>query len=434
MDDKHNEALDFWSNFEKSVSRTVRNITDSGRVEEEEEPDDGGKQLSISVCTWNVGSSHAAVKDPGIHAWLCAGRQAPTDVHIVALQEVLDLASPVSYVKNPIGGLLANPVGGLLGSNPPVGEVSGEATLWDATLRKALPSHVLVARKQLVGIVLFVFVAQEHAEACTSARVTQLGTGLLGAGNKGAVAASLALYGSTVCVVCAHLAAGTKGPAARNKDAASIRANLTFPPHSATVSPDFGVEAEPTTMAEHDFVLWAGDLNYRIAMADTRVRSLVAERAWGPLLEADELLMSQASGAAFVGFGEATINFAPTYKYDLHGNSYDTSPKRRTPAWTDRVLWRPALSADIRCVRYERHDLRGSDHRPVSALLELGAQPVSSPVRMRNAAIRASQAAPPPPPNLCVAFANCLATHNCAVPCMPTAAAPTWPKAYAPLK
>ena len=37
-------------------------------------------------------------------------------------------------------------------------------------------------------------------------------------GNKGAVAASLSLYGTSVCFLCSHLAAGSKGPAARNEE------------------------------------------------------------------------------------------------------------------------------------------------------------------------------------------------------------------------
>lgn len=42
----------------------------------------------------------------------------------------------------------------------------------------------------------------------------------------------------------------------------------------------------------------------------------------------------------FRGFIEGKIDFPPTYKYDLFSDDYDTSEKCRTPAWTDRVLWK----------------------------------------------------------------------------------------------
>ena len=42
----------------------------------------------------------------------------------------------------------------------------------------------------------------------------------------------------------------------------------------------------------------------------------------------------------FRAFIEGKIAFAPTYKYDLFSEDYDTSEKLRIPAWTDRVLWR----------------------------------------------------------------------------------------------
>ena len=41
----------------------------------------------------------------------------------------------------------------------------------------------------------------------------------------------------------------------------------------------------------------------------------------------------------FKSFREGPIRFAPTYKYDLFSDDYDTSEKMRCPAWTDRVLW-----------------------------------------------------------------------------------------------
>ena len=42
---------------------------------------------------------------------------------------------------------------------------------------------------------------------------------------------------------------------------------------------------------------------------------------------------------------------------------YDTSKKRRTPGWTDRILYEPT---GIQCLHYGTvMDIRTSDHRPV---------------------------------------------------------------------
>ena len=46
-------------------------------------------------------------------------------------------------------------------------------------------------------------------------------------------------------------------------------------------------------------------------------------------------------------------------------DSYDTSAKKRIPAWTDRVLYVPR---GLQCVGYDAvMNLRTSDHRPVYA-------------------------------------------------------------------
>lgn len=44
---------------------------------------------------------------------------------------------------------------------------------------------------------------------------------------------------------------------------------------------------------------------------------------------------------------------------------YDTSEKRRIPAYTDRILYKS--KSNLYATRYATVDLRGSDHRPVYA-------------------------------------------------------------------
>lgn len=45
------------------------------------------------------------------------------------------------------------------------------------------------------------------------------------------------------------------------------------------------------------------------------------------------------------GFTEGPLYFRPTYKLDVGVDRYDSGPKRRVPAWTDRVLFKPVRQA-----------------------------------------------------------------------------------------
>jgi len=67
------------------------------------------------------------------------------------------------------------------------------------------------------------------------------------------------------------------------------------------------------------------------------------------------------------------LNFAPTYKYDVGTDNYDTSEKFRVPAWTDRILW----SGDqITQAFYDRDEFTTSDHKPVKALFRVEASEI----------------------------------------------------------
>ena len=279
------------------------------------------QRLTISVSTWNVGASAGAQSTStadGIDGWLHVGK---ADVHVIALQEVIDINSPLSYVGLP--SLYEAAQDGLSET------VSSEAAVWEAAILAKLPGHRLVAKRQLVGIMLFVLVAEKHLPNCAAARVTQLGTGPLGAGNKGAAAASLILYGSTLCIIGAHLAAGSKGPSARNKDTQQILAGLSFPRSSQAAASSSSSEgggdappppALPSTVDAHDFIIWCGDLNYRLSMKDDDARAIAQARQWQSLMGSDELRLSQLSGAAWAGFSEGDMRFPPTYKYDTHSD------------------------------------------------------------------------------------------------------------------
>ena len=64
---------------------------------------------------------------------------------------------------------------------------------------------------------------------------------------------------------------------------------------------------------------------------------------------------------------EGPIKFLPTYKYKKGAKYYDLN--KRTPAWTDRILYKK--SENIKCIKYNRINIKLSDHRPVYGIFEI---------------------------------------------------------------
>ena len=64
---------------------------------------------------------------------------------------------------------------------------------------------------------------------------------------------------------------------------------------------------------------------------------------------------------------EHQINFLPTYKYIKGFNFYNVS--KRIPSWTDRILFKK--TKEIKCICYDKMDVKYSDHRPVFAIFEI---------------------------------------------------------------
>ncbi|KAL8835679.1 MAG: hypothetical protein Q9170_003218 [Blastenia crenularia] len=103
---------------------------------------------------------------------------------------------------------------------------------------------------------------------------------------------------------------------------------------------------------------------------DTVIRAIQSGNL-AKLLERDQLLVSRRKNPAFglKAFAELPIDFSPTYKYDVGSNTYDSSEKHRAPAWCDRILYRGP--GRIKQLEYRRHELRISDHRPVSGMFRI---------------------------------------------------------------
>ena len=126
-------------------------------------------------------------------------------------------------------------------------------------------------------------------------------------------------------------------------------------------------------------------MNYRIEQRRDAIVAAVHAGDYESLFAHDQLMkeMKHNRGFRFRTFVEGPITFAPTYKYDRRSSEYDSSEKRRLPAWCDRVLWRSCVPARVQQRHYRRYEVNVSDHRPVSAGFTVTVKSVRQEVRAR---------------------------------------------------
>ncbi|KAJ1434178.1 Endonuclease/exonuclease/phosphatase [Ochromonadaceae sp. CCMP2298] len=208
------------------------------------------------------------------------------------------------------------------------------------------------------------------------------------------------------------------------------RARAPSSPALSDLYPQLPRGASPTVeerqwQSPFDAVAFVGDFNYRLDLPRLEielVHEALAARgadqgqlestyaasqvpaALDTLLLYDQLQRQRGIGEAFAGFREGPLLFPPSFKYDRENGCFDSSSKRRVPAWTDRVMFDSAKPAGtgmgvgasksagadgiarvaaiaeglgdsgsaespsaLRLVKYYSVDSRTSDHRPVCA-------------------------------------------------------------------
>ena len=199
-------------------------------------------------------------------------------------------------------------------------------------------------------------------------------------GNKGAIVARMVMDDTSMCFINVHLAAGQSHRAARTADLAAIMEDKAIFPAADKLPYVNG--GNGTGILDHEMVILNGDLNYRIDQRREVVISSIRSGDLDFLLEHDQLRKEMRGNHAFRlrNFTEPPIYFAPTYKYDPGTNNYDSSDKRRIPAWCDRVLF--LKNPRVTPLNYQRYEITCSDHKPVSAGLGMEIKRID-PDRMR---------------------------------------------------
>ncbi|KJE90099.1 inositol 5-phosphatase 4, variant 24 [Capsaspora owczarzaki ATCC 30864] len=300
------------------------------------------RTLTLLCGSWNV---NGRTPKENLAPWLIPNEHPELpDVYAVGFQE-LDLSAE-AFVFNE----------------------SNREAMWCAMIEDCInldKVYTKVKSKQLVGMLLCVYVKTVHIPHIRNVQAVVTGTGIMGMmGNKGGVAIRFRLFDTDLCFVNSHLASDSGRCDRRNQDYQEVvkRTLFTMP------------NGPPFTIFDHDLVFWVGDLNYRIPLPDSEVKSLVKARDYQKLLKYDELTVERNAKHVFVGFEEGPIDFYPTYKFDVGTDTFDSSEKQRTPAWCDRVLWK---GAGVKQRTYTGHMVfRTSDHKPVSSLVDFAVQVV----------------------------------------------------------
>ncbi|XP_029671906.1 inositol polyphosphate 5-phosphatase E isoform X3 [Formica exsecta] len=219
-------------------------------------------------------------------------------------------------------------------------ESCSERNEWEAALQETLgPSHVLLTSSYLGTLHLALFLRRDLIWFCSipeeDSFSTRTGTAFR---TKGAVAIALMIFGTSFLFVTAHLTAHQDKVKERVNDIKRIIRNLDLPKELPTRHKSKDVTQN------FDCVFWCGDLNFRLAQPREEVIQWITNTCFpqeSPInLRKDQLRTILNEGAILRGFEEAPITFPPTYKYDPGTQNFDSSSKQRTPAYTDRILFK----------------------------------------------------------------------------------------------
>ena len=305
--------------------------------------------MHVSVITWNVASvkPHPIVIEEINKAFQCGNEQA--DFVFIALQEI-DMGV-VSIVAGSTG-------------------VSGKwSKIVDEAVQRTGGAYEVVSEETLGGVFAAVVVKKETKYKLCVHNVKTIRLGAYGiAANKGAAIFTCSVGCTRFVLIGCHLSPHTENWQQRNDQIHQL------------------VKAVAGT---YDYLIFVGDLNYRIALSYEETLSLINQNRIGTLLEHDQLRMTMQRDKIIGTMKEPPLQFMPTYKFDKDSAIYDTSPKKRVPSWTDRILIKrgpkrlsvgiteePSLNVHQapklnfpsmpKCVAFRRGTCQFSDHRSVT--------------------------------------------------------------------
>lgn len=363
------------------------------------------ENLKIIVGTWNVGQERAS--HDSLISWL-GSVASEVGLVVVGLQEVEMGAGflAMSAAKETVGL-----------------EGSANGQWWLDTIGKTLDegsSFERVGSRQLAGLFIAAWARKNLRPHIGDVDAAAVACGFGRAiGNKGAVGLRMRVHDRVLCFVNCHLAAHLEAVSRRNADFDHIYRTMAFsrPSNvqhsgsgggaSSVVQSHRGANAtssksedEKPELSEADMVVFLGDFNYRLfGISYDEARDMVSQRCFDWLREKDQLRAEMKSGKVFQGMREGQFKFPPTYKFERHTvglAGYDSSEKKRIPAWCDRILYRDSRSISVaecslECpvvasiLQYEAcMDVNDSDHKPVRCMFSLDIAHVDELIRRQE--------------------------------------------------
>jgi WD40 repeat protein len=348
------------------------------------------EDIKVQAMTWNAGAStpnslRYAESDATFIQNLLQSSDCP-DILVFGFQELVDLEDKTATAKRLFKSKKKDATD--------QERMSHQYRDWRDFLVRSLDDFMpadhlyhLLHTATLVGLFTCIFVKSTLRDRIRKLSSADIKRGMGGLhGNKGAIVVRFMIDDTSLCFINCHLAAGQSQANSRHNDIAAILDSSVLP-----VEPDPNVRIDSyigggdgSMILDHELCLLNGDLNYRIdtMSRDTVVHAVKANNL-AKLLERDQLLVARRRNPAFRlrAFDEMPIQFAPTYKYDVGTDNYDTSEKKRSPAWCDRLLHRG--SGRIQQLDYRRHEVRVSDHRPVTGRFKFTIKTISPKKRMQ---------------------------------------------------
>ena len=218
--------------------------------------------------------------------------------------------------------------------------------------------YQIIKEIDLIGIYVIIFARALSIKYIKNFDYQIVKNGFMGSiGNKGSCLLRFNINDSKIAIACNHLSAGQELYEARRAEITDIL-NTTFRKYPSM------------NFKDYDYYFFFGDLNSRTSLdsSDPLIENLVKNDSktlngdFKDLLTYDQFKQYQKESSLILQMDEAPIKFSPTYKYNIGSSEYDVS-KKRTPSWTDRIMFKK-FSETIP-LAYNKCLLSLSDHQPV---------------------------------------------------------------------